>query len=262
MKVEYTDPTSRRRHERHPGHSRPRRRRLHHRRGRRPRRYQRLHRVPRRTRRADGPDGDGQRGDANRPRLDRPGETTAAASSTGYQILYSDDGGTTWERAGRRHPVHRHHVFGHHPLRRRNAGTTGSRAINSIGTGATSNVANATTVSGPGLGTVTSGMITQTSAVITVTIANPDTSSRTVNLQYKRNADTAWTGVNSKSTVSDPVNLPPERAGREHGLRRAGLAGQRLRLGSQDRRLQDFADGAGPRPRRWQSTSPLTARSA
>ena len=47
--------------------------------------------------------------------------------------------------------------------------------------------------SGPGVGTVTSGMITQTGAVITVTIANPDTNTQTVNLQYKRNADTAWT---------------------------------------------------------------------
>ena len=66
----------------------------------------------------------------------------------------------------------------------------------------------ATPASGPGVGTVTPGSITQTSAVITVTIANPDTNSRTVNLQYKRNAGTAWTGVNSKSTVSAAVTFP------------------------------------------------------
>ena len=121
----------------------------------------------------------------------------------GYQILYSDDGGTSGSVL----------VADTQSTDTTYSDTTLSggetrhyrvSAINSIGTGATSNVANATTVSGPGLGTVTSGMITQTSAVITVTIANPDTSSRTVNLQYKRNADTAWTGVNSKSTVSDP----------------------------------------------------------
>ena len=61
--------------------------------------------------------------------------------------------------------------------------------------------------SGPSVGTVTSGMITKTSAVITVTIANPDTNSQTVNLQYKRNADTAWTDVSPKSTVSAAVTF-------------------------------------------------------
>ena len=80
-------------------------------------------------------------------------------------------------------------------------------AINSIDTGAASTVANATTASGPGVGTVTSGSITRTTAVITVTIANPDTNSQTVNLQYKRNADTAWTDVSPKSTVSNPVTF-------------------------------------------------------
>ena len=65
----------------------------------------------------------------------------------------------------------------------------------------------ATPVSGPSVGTVTSGMITQTSAVITVTIANPDTNSQTVNLQYKRNADTNWTSGGARSTVSAAVTF-------------------------------------------------------
>ena len=64
-----------------------------------------------------------------------------------------------------------------------------------------------TPVSGPGVGTVTSGMITQTSAVITVTIANPDTNTQTVNLQYKRNADTNWTSGGTRSTVSAAVTF-------------------------------------------------------
>ena len=40
-----------------------------------------------------------------------------------------------------------------------------------------------------------------------VTIANPDTNTQTVNLQYKRNADTAWTDVSPESTVSTPVTF-------------------------------------------------------
>ena len=64
-----------------------------------------------------------------------------------------------------------------------------------------------TPASGPSVGTVTSGMITQTSAVITVTISNPDTNTQTVNLQYKRNADTAWTDISPKSTVSAAVTF-------------------------------------------------------
>ena len=64
-----------------------------------------------------------------------------------------------------------------------------------------------TPASGPGVGTVTSGSITQTSAVITVTISNPDTNSQTVNLQYKRNADTNWTSGGARSTVSAAVTF-------------------------------------------------------
>ena len=64
-----------------------------------------------------------------------------------------------------------------------------------------------TPASGPGVGTVTSGMITQTSAVITVTISNPNTNTQTVNLQYKRNADTNWTSGGTRSTVSAAVTF-------------------------------------------------------
>ena len=64
-----------------------------------------------------------------------------------------------------------------------------------------------TPASGPGVGTVTSGMITQTSAVITATIANPDTNTQTVNLQYKRNADTNWTSGGTRSTVNAAVTF-------------------------------------------------------
>ena len=65
----------------------------------------------------------------------------------------------------------------------------------------------AATATNPATGTVTSGMITQTSAVITVTIANPDTNTQTVNLQYKRNADTNWTSGGARSTVSAAVTF-------------------------------------------------------
>ena len=59
----------------------------------------------------------------------------------------------------------------------------------------------------PGVGTVTSGSITQTTAVITVTISNPNTNTQTVNLQYKRNADTNWTSGGARSTVSAAVTF-------------------------------------------------------
>ena len=78
----------------------------------------------------------------------------------------------------------------------------GESGWSASGTGSTG-----TPASGPGVGMVTPGSITRTSAVITVTIANPDTNSQTVDLQYKRNADTAWTDVNPKSTVTGPVTF-------------------------------------------------------
>ena len=102
----------------------PRRLVLHHRRGRRPRRHQQLHLGPHRTRRADGPDGDAQRGDANRPRLDRPGGQRRPRHQRLPDRVFRRRRDEL-ERIGRRHPVRRHHVFGHHPFRRRNAALPG-----------------------------------------------------------------------------------------------------------------------------------------
>ena len=128
----------------------------------------------------------------------------------------------------------------HGPLSGATANRTGNKRIYGL-----SGVFEVVAGNNPATGTVTSGSITQTSAVITVTIANPDTNSQTVNLQYKRNADTAWTDVSPKSTVSAAGHLHPDRADREHGLRRAGVAGQRLHVGRQDRHLHDLAHEAG-----------------
>ena len=90
----------------------------------------------------------------------------------------------------------------HGPLSGATANRTGNKRIYGL-----SGVFEVVAGNNPATGTVTSGMITQTSAVITVTIANPDTNSQTVNLQYKRNADTAWTDVSPKSTVSAAVTF-------------------------------------------------------
>ena len=90
----------------------------------------------------------------------------------------------------------------HGPLSGATANRTGNKRIYGL-----SGVFEVVAGNNPATGTVTSGSITQTTAVITVTIANPDTNSQTVNLQYKRNADTAWTDVSPKSTVSNPVTF-------------------------------------------------------
>ena len=90
----------------------------------------------------------------------------------------------------------------HGPLSGATANRTGNKRIYGL-----SGVFEVVAGNNPATGTVTSGSITQTTAVITVTIANPDTNSQTVNLQYKRNADTAWTDVSPKSTVSAAVTF-------------------------------------------------------
>ena len=90
----------------------------------------------------------------------------------------------------------------HGPLSGATANRTGNKRIYGL-----SGVFEVVAGNNPATGTVTSGSITQTTAVITVTIANPDTNSQTVNLQYKRNADTAWTDVSPKSTASAAVTF-------------------------------------------------------
>ena len=103
-----------------------------------------------------------------------------------------------------------------------------------------------TPASGPGVGTVTSGMITQTSAVITVTISNPDTNSadRQPPIQAQRGyqLDQRRRQVDGQRCG----DLHPEQSDRKHGLRRAGVAGQHLRLRRRDRDLQDLAGQTGP----------------
>ena len=104
--------------------------------------------------------------------------------------------GNNWVRFGRTDSAN------HGPLSGATAARNNNRRIYGL-----SSVFEVVAGNNPATGTVTSGSITQTTAVITVTIANPDTKTQTVNLQYKRNADTAWTDVSPKSTVSAAVTF-------------------------------------------------------
>ena len=104
--------------------------------------------------------------------------------------------GNNWVRFGRTDSAN------HGPLSGATAARNNNRRIYGL-----SSVFEVVAGNNPATGTVTSGSITQTTAVITVTIANPDTNTQTVNLQYKRNADTAWTDVSPKSTVSAAVTF-------------------------------------------------------
>ncbi len=105
---------------------------------------------------------------------------------TGYQIEKSDDAGTSWSVL----------VADTQSTDTMYSDTTLSggdtrhyrvSAINSIGTGAASTVANATTPSGPGVASVTvdQASITQTLADVTVTVANLQNASHTVYLRYR-----------------------------------------------------------------------------
>ena len=104
--------------------------------------------------------------------------------------------GNHWVRYGRADSA------SHGPLSGATAARNNNRRIYGL-----SSVFEVVAGNNPATGTVTSGMITQTSAVITVTIANPDTNTQTVNLQYKRNADTNWTSGGARSTVSAAVTF-------------------------------------------------------
>ena len=106
----------------------------------------------------------------------------------------------------------------------------------------------ATPLSGPGVASVTvdQASITQTLADVTVTVANPQNAFQVVYVRYRVAGD-AWPSAANLSRVDQRYcrHLHPERSDREHGLRRGGVPGQRLRLGSQDRLLHHLAHEAG-----------------
>ena len=119
---------------------------------------------------------------------------------TGYQIEKSDDAGTSWSVL----------VTDTQSTNTMYSDTTLSggdtrhyrvSAINSIDTGAASTVADATTPSGPGVASVTvdQATITQTSAAVTVTVANLQNASHTVYLRY-RVAGGSWPAAANRST--------------------------------------------------------------
>ena len=119
---------------------------------------------------------------------------------TGYQIEKSDDAGTSWSVL----------VADTQSTDTMYSDTTLSggdtrhyrvSAINSIDTGAASTVANATTLSGPGVASVTvdQATITQTLADVTVTVANLQNASHTVYLRYRVEGG-SWPAAANQST--------------------------------------------------------------
>ena len=167
---------------------------------------------------------------------------------TGYQIEYSDDAGTSWSVLVA-DTQSTDTLYSDTTLSGGDTRHYRVSAINSIDTGAASTVADATTLSGPGVASVTvdQATITQTSADVTVTVANLQNAPHTVYLRY-RVAGGSWPAAANQSTPTSgtAVTFPdPDRPDREHGVRRGGVLGQRLRLGSQDRRLHHVAHEAG-----------------
>ena len=111
---------------------------------------------------------------------------------TGYQIEYSDDGGTSWSVLVA-DTQSTDTIYSDTTLSGGDTRHYRVSAINSIDTGAASTVANATTPSGPGVASVTvdQASITQTLADVTVTMANPQNELQVVYLRYRVAGD-AW----------------------------------------------------------------------
>ena len=111
---------------------------------------------------------------------------------TGYQIEYSDDAGTSWSVLVA-DTQSTDNLYSDTTLSGGDTRHYRVSAINSIDTGAASSVANATTLTGPGVASVTvdQATITQTEADVTVTVANPQNELQVVYVRY-RVADDAW----------------------------------------------------------------------
>ena len=165
----------------------------------------------------------------------------------GYQIEKSDDGGTSWsvlvadtQSTGT--------MYSDTTLSGGDTRHYRVSAINSIDTGAASTVANATTLSGPGVASVTVDQ-----ATITKTGGGRNRDGGQPAKRSPHGVPALPSGGRQLAGGREPEHtdhrgchhLHPDRADREHGLRRGGVPGQHLRLGSQDRLLHDLAHEAG-----------------
>ena len=81
------------------------------------------------------------------------------------------------------------------------------RATNSYGDGVWSAEVARTPVSGPSVGTVTAGMITQTTADVEVTIKNADGTNLSVHFRHKRSDATTWTILSPLTTTGASVTF-------------------------------------------------------
>ena len=120
-------------------------------------------RRPHRARRPDRPNGNGQRDQHDRPRLDQPSDD-GDASITGYKIEVSPNGSSSsWSAVANTN--NNTTTYSHTGL---SAGTTRHyrvSAINSVGTGAASSTANATTPTEPGAPTGLTATASGTSTI-------------------------------------------------------------------------------------------------
>ena len=140
---------------------------------------------------------------------DAPG--TGGSAITGYTVQLKDSTVTGWPSASVTEetltgtpPATSHTFTG---LTNDTAYTVRARATNANGDGDWSGDATGTPVSGPSVSTVTVSNITETTANVTVAVANLQGARKTVHLQYKKNSDSAWTDAGSRSTTGTDVEF-------------------------------------------------------
>ena len=87
-------------------------------------------------------------------------------------------------------------------------------------------------LSDPSVTDVDTEDVAKTTAKVVVTIANPQSTSQTVHMRYKKTADANWNPARDAQHVGNGGQVPADRAERRHRVPGAGVAGRHLRDGS------------------------------
>ena len=135
---------------------------------------------------------------------------TGGSAITGYTLQYKDSSVAGWAAADvtEVNPANDQTSYKIENLTNGTAYTVRVQATNANGTGVWSDEEQSTPVAGPSVTDVETEDLAKTSAKVVVTIANPQSTSETVHMRYKKTADANWSTARTLSTMGTEVKFP------------------------------------------------------
>ena len=135
---------------------------------------------------------------------------TGGSAITAYTLQYKESSVSGWAAADvtEVNPANDQTSYKIENLTNGTAYTVRVQATNANGTGDWSDEATGAPVAGPSVTDVDTEDVAKTTAKVVVTIANPQSTSQTVHMRYKKTADANWSPARTLSTMGTEVKFP------------------------------------------------------